>query len=219
MEANPPIRYGRRKERRALRAEAPRRRAGTPVAALAALVCAVGCAPGSGSSPPAAPAASPASSSAAGGLLGSYLERQAREFDAIPGARVERQDDRLLVTFAGDELFDSGSASLSPGVTRRFEIVAEILKRYPETEVVVRGYTDSVGSETQNLRLSEERAGHVRDDLVAMGVAPRRITAIGFGEQFPAMANETEAGRQRNRRVELELVPRQDQLTEGTGRY
>jgi len=163
--------------------------------------------------------AGPSGGAAAAGLLGSYLERQAHELGAVHDARVEQQDDRLLVTFASDLLFDTGSPSLSAGGLYRLEGVAEILKRYPETDVVVRGYTDSVGSETHNLRLSEDRAGNVRNDLIAMGVAGRRITAIGFGEQFPVTSNETEADRKRNRRVELELVPRQDQLTEGTGRY
>ncbi len=155
----------------------------------------------------------------AGGLLGNYLDQQAQELDAIPDAHVEQQADRLLVTFAGDLLFDSGSSTLSSGAQQRLSQVAETLKRYPETDVVVKGYTDSVGSETLNLRLSEDRASNVRNYLVGTGVGAYRITAIGFGEQFPVATNETEAGRQQNRRVELELVPHQDQLREGTGRY
>jgi outer membrane protein OmpA-like peptidoglycan-associated protein len=155
----------------------------------------------------------------AGGLIGRYLDNQARELDAIPGADVERQADRLLVTFQGDTLFDSGSSSVSPGAAQRLQSLAQTLSRYPASEVVVRGYTDSVGSEASNLRLSEDRANNVRNYLVNHGVAPARITAMGFGEQFPVATNATEAGRQQNRRVELEIVPQQDQLREPAPRY
>ena len=156
---------------------------------------------------------------AAGGLLGRYLDNQAQELDAIPDANVEQQADRLLVTFSGDLLFASGSSSLSPGAQQRLAQVADTLKRYPETEVIVKGYTDSAGGESFNLRLSEDRANNVRTYLIGLGVPAYRITALGFGEQFPVAPNDTEAGRQQNRRVELELIPQQDQLREDTGRY
>lgn len=155
----------------------------------------------------------------AGGLIGRYLDNQAREIDAIPDATVEQQSDRLLVTFPGDTLFDSGSSAISPGAARRLQSLAQTLNRYPASQVVVRGYTDSVGSEASNLRLSEDRANNVRNYLVNQGVAPSRITAMGFGEQFPIATNATEAGRQQNRRVEIEIVPQQDQLREPAPRY
>jgi outer membrane protein OmpA-like peptidoglycan-associated protein len=155
----------------------------------------------------------------AGGLIGRYLDNQAREIDAIPDATVEQQADRLLVTFPGDTLFDSGSSTISPGAAQRLRSLAQTLNRYPASQVVVRGYTDSVGSEASNQRLSEDRANNVRNYLVDQGVAPSRITAMGFGEQFPVATNATEAGRQQNRRVEIEIVPRQDQLREPAPRY
>lgn len=155
----------------------------------------------------------------AGGLIGRYLDNQAREIDAIPDASVERQSDRLLVTFPGDTLFDSGSSSVSPGAARRLSSLAQTLGRYPASEIVVRGYTDSVGSEASNLRLSEDRANNVRNYLVNDGVSPNRITAMGLGEQFPVATNRTEAGRQQNRRVEIEIVPQQDELREPSRRY
>lgn len=155
----------------------------------------------------------------AGGLIGRYLDNQAREIDSIPDADVERQSDRLLVTFPGDTLFDSGSSMISPGAGQRLQSLAQTLARYPESQVVVRGYTDSVGSEASNLRLSEDRANNVRNYLVSAGVAPSRVTAMGFGEQFPVATNATEAGRQQNRRVEVEIVPQQDRLRETSPRY
>jgi outer membrane protein OmpA-like peptidoglycan-associated protein len=155
----------------------------------------------------------------AGGLIGRYLDNQARAIDAIPDATVERQSDRLLVTFPGDVLFDSGSSTVSPGAAQRFQSLAQTLNQYPASQVVVRGYTDSVGSEASNLRLSEDRANNVRNHLVNYGVSPSRITAMGFGEQFPVATNATETGRQQNRRVELEIVPQQDQMREPSPRY
>jgi len=155
----------------------------------------------------------------AGGLIGRYLDNQARDIDAIPDATVERQADRLLVTFPGDVLFDSGSAAVSPGAAQRFQSLAQTLNQYPASQVIVKGYTDSVGSEASNLRLSEDRANNVRNYLVNYGVAPSRITAMGFGEDFPVATNATEVGRQQNRRVEIEIVPQQDQMREPSRRY
>ena len=143
----------------------------------------------------------------AGGLIGNYLERQAREIEAIPDAAVERREDSLLVLFPGDIVFAVDSAALSPGAYSRLGSFADTLKRYPETEVVVKGHTDSTGSESYNLRLSEERADSVRRYLIGEGVAAHRLTAVGFGEAMSLASNATAAGRQQNRRVEFDLRP------------
>jgi outer membrane protein OmpA-like peptidoglycan-associated protein len=159
-----------------------------------------------------------AAGAVAGGLIGRYLDNQAQQIDAIPDANVERQSDRLVVTFPGDTLFDSGSSSIMPGAAQRLDQLAQTLKQYPASDILIRGYTDSIGSEASNLRLSEDRANNVRNYLINQGVAPARITAMGFGEQFPLASNATESGRQQNRRVELEIRPEQDQLRESSGR-
>jgi outer membrane protein OmpA-like peptidoglycan-associated protein len=143
----------------------------------------------------------------AGGLIGNYLDKQAREVDAIPDAEVTRQEDRLLVVFPGDVMFDSGSSALSAGAYERLRSFADSVKRYPDTELVVKGHTDSQGSDSLNLKLSEERADTVRRYLVSQGVSASRVSAIGFGEQLPLASNDTEAGRQQNRRVEIEIRP------------
>jgi outer membrane protein OmpA-like peptidoglycan-associated protein len=150
----------------------------------------------------------------AGGLIGRYLDQQAQEIDAIPDANVERAEDRLIVTFAGDLLFASGSSSLSPGAQQRLAQLGQTLVRYPKSRMVVKGHTDSVGSESFNLDLSEQRANNVKNYLIAQGVSAARITSLGFGEQFPMAGNETEAGRQQNRRVEIEIVPIEEELRE-----
>jgi len=143
----------------------------------------------------------------AGGLIGHYLQKQAQEFDAIPDANVERREESLIVTLPGDVLFESGSAALSPGAYERLRTTADILNRYPDTVVIIKGHTDSAGSSDSNLELSERRADSVRNYLVGQGVASHRISAVGMGEAFPVASNDTPVGRQMNRRVELEVRP------------
>ena len=149
----------------------------------------------------------------AGGLIGNYLDKQAKELDAIPDADVQRREDSLIVMLPGDVLFDTNSSALAPGAYERLRSVAASLQRYPDTNIVVKGHTDSSGAESYNLKLSEERAENVRKYLVAEGVSASRVTAIGFGEAYPLVSNDTSSGRQQNRRVELEIKPN-DELRE-----
>lgn len=151
----------------------------------------------------------------AGGLIGSYLDKQAQELDAIPGAEVQRRNDSLLVNFESSLLFDTGSARLNAGAFDRLRSLAATLNRYPESDIVIKGHTDSQGTEEYNQTLSERRADGVRNFLIAEGVAPSRITAIGFGETLPVASNTTAAGRQQNRRVEVEIRPHEDVLRSG----
>jgi outer membrane protein OmpA-like peptidoglycan-associated protein len=150
---------------------------------------------------------------AVGGLAGTgvgwYLEKQKQEIDKIPDANVTQQGDALTVAFPGDLLFDSGSSSLSPGAYSRLDQLADTLNRYPEENVIVKGHTDSAGSETQNLSLSDQRADAVRRYLISKGVSSSRIEAVGLGESQPLVTNSTPEGRQQNRRVEIELRPNQ----------
>jgi outer membrane protein OmpA-like peptidoglycan-associated protein len=155
-----------------------------------------------------------AAGAVAGGLIGRYLENQSRELDAIPDATVTQQQDRLIVTFPGDVLFETGSARLSAGAQQRLGSFAQTLNRYPESNLVVRGHTDSTGTMALNDRLSQDRAESVRSYLISQGVAGDRISATGMGAQYPVATNANEAGRQQNRRVEIEIVPDQQQLQE-----
>lgn len=156
-----------------------------------------------------------AAGAVAGGLIGRYLDQQGRELDAIPDATVTPQEDRLLVSFPGDVFFESGSATLTSAAAERIDAVAQTLLRYPESRVVVRGHTDSTGTAARNQELSDARAEAVRDALVAQGVSEARIDAVGLASQFPVASNATDAGRQQNRRVELEIVPDRDRLQGG----
>lgn len=149
-----------------------------------------------------------------GGLIGNYMDKQKQEIeDAIPDANVERTNDGLQVMFAGDLLFDSGSSGLSPGAYSRLRTLADTLRSYPDTRVKVTGHSDAQGAEAFNLKLSEERADSVRRLLIAEGVEAHRVTSIGMGESLPVATNDTAAGRQQNRRVEITLQPN-EQLRE-----
>lgn len=108
----------------------------------------------------------------------------------------------MLVTL-GDVLFATGRAELQPGATRTVDQLATVLRQYPERRVQIDGFTDNVGSDADNLTLSQRRAQAFAQALVARGIASERIVAQGRGESMPVADNGTPAGRQQNRRVEI----------------
>ena len=114
-----------------------------------------------------------------------------------------RESARGLIVSMSDVLFDTGQSSLKPGAREKLAKVAGILIAYPGLDIEVGGYTDNVGSDETNQKLSENRAGAVRDYLVESGVATNSVTARGFGDTLPVASNNNSAGRQQNRRVEL----------------
>lgn len=103
----------------------------------------------------------------------------------------------------GDVLFDSGQAELKAGAFSTIDRLATFMRENPERTLVVEGYTDSVGSDAYNLSLSQRRADAVRAALLARGIDGSRITKSGMGKANPVAGNDTAAGRQRNRRVEI----------------
>jgi outer membrane protein OmpA-like peptidoglycan-associated protein len=114
-----------------------------------------------------------------------------------------RDSARGLIVSMSDVLFDSGRYSLKPGAREKLAKVAGILLAYPGLDIAVGGYTDNVGGDAMNQKLSENRAGSVRDYLVQQGVASHSVTARGFGNSLAVATNDNAAGRQQNRRVEL----------------
>jgi len=114
-----------------------------------------------------------------------------------------RDSARGLIVSMSDVLFDSGKYSLKPGAREKLAKVAGILLAYPGLDIAVVGYTDNVGGDAMNQKLSENRAGSVRDYLVQQGVATGSVTARGFGNSLAVASNDNAAGRQQNRRVEL----------------
>lgn len=123
---------------------------------------------------------------------------------------------RGLVLTLGDVLFDSGQATLKPGANRTIGALVTFLNENPERNVLIEGFTDSVGSDELNLGLSQRRADAVRTALVERGIAGTRIRTRGFGESYPVASNDTAAGRQQNRRVEIVISDPQGQIPERT---
>jgi outer membrane protein OmpA-like peptidoglycan-associated protein len=114
-----------------------------------------------------------------------------------------RDSARGLIVSMSDVLFDTGKYSLKPGAREKLAKVAGILLAYPGLNIEVGGYTDNVGGDEMNQKLSENRAGSVRDYLVQQGVATNSLSSRGFGNTLPVASNDNSAGRQQNRRVEL----------------
>jgi outer membrane protein OmpA-like peptidoglycan-associated protein len=190
-------------------------------AALAALACAQNpppAAPAAPAAPAPAPAPEPAVASTGAlrvggaGPIGSYLERQQSELEGIPGTQVERKKDALRVSVDGDGLFEGSSAELSAGGAERVRTLARTFAQYPKQRLIVKGHTDDQANERTSQRLSEERADRVRNLLVAEGVLPSRISAVGLGSSLPVASNSTAEGREQNRRLEIELLPDDDVL-------
>jgi outer membrane protein OmpA-like peptidoglycan-associated protein len=152
---------------------------------------------------------------AAGAGIGYYMDNQQKEMEAALAAEqaahdieVKRlQDETLKIDISSEISFDFGSAELKPAFMPTLEKVAGILVRYPKTVIHVVGHTDSVGSESYNMELSRHRAQSVINYFVLQGISQSRLVAVGRGESEPRASNDTAAGRQLNRRVEIYVKP------------
>jgi outer membrane protein OmpA-like peptidoglycan-associated protein len=128
---------------------------------------------------------------------------RARLSEQLNSILQTRDSARGLIVSMSDVLFDTGQYSLKPGAREKLAKVAGILLAYPGLNIEVGGYTDNVGGDDMNQKLSENRAGSVRDYLVQQGVTTNSVSARGFGNTLPVASNDSSAGRQQNRRVEL----------------
>lgn len=127
------------------------------------------------------------------------LERMQREFQELQAKQTERG----MVLTLGDVLFDTGEATLKPGAALALDRLAKFMQDNPRTTILVEGHTDSRGDEGYNQQLSERRAQAVAQALAERGVPGDRYRTIGRGEGFPVASNDSPAGRQQNRRVEI----------------
>jgi outer membrane protein OmpA-like peptidoglycan-associated protein len=146
----------------------------------------------------------------AGGAIGNYQDRQEQQLRAAmagSGVNVVRQGDNITLAMPGNITFASNSADLNADFYPILDKVSATLVQYDQTMVEVAGHTDSTGSAAYNQTLSERRARSVAAYLTSRGVRTARLIVVGDGENHPIGSNDTSAGRQQNRRVELTIVP------------
>lgn len=142
---------------------------------------------------------------AAGAVIGHKMDQQARELEQnIPGAIVERVGEGIQITFESGLLFDFDSDAIRGTARRNLDELARSLEKYDETNLLIVGHTDAVGTDSYNLDLSDRRAEAAARYLRSQGV-DRDIETVGRGEREPVESNDTESGRSRNRRVEVAI--------------
>lgn len=144
----------------------------------------------------------------AGGLIGNKMDKQAREIDnAVPGAEVERVGEGIKLTLNENAVrFDTNKSTLTATATANLDKLVTVFNNYPDTDIVIYGYTDSSGADDYNLRLSEQRAAAVKSYLITKGISSSRFTTSGMGEADPIATNDTPEGRTANRRVEFGIT-------------
>lgn len=142
----------------------------------------------------------------AGAVIGRQMDQQADELEGeLENAEVERIGEGIRVTFDSGILFAFDSSELQSSARENLGDLSQSLTQYPNTEVLIVGHTDSTGSDSYNMALSERRADSAANYLVQRGITRSRIRAEGRGETEPVASNEDEVGRQLNRRVEIAI--------------
>jgi outer membrane protein OmpA-like peptidoglycan-associated protein len=153
----------------------------------------------------------------AGGAIGAYMDKQERELrekTAGTGVDVVRNGDELLLNMPAGITFATNSYTIEPRFQPTLDKVADVLAQYQQTYIDIYGHTDSTGSDSINIPLSQNRAAAVSNYLSGKGVARARLGTQGFGSSQPVASNSTEEGRQQNRRVEIKVVPVADTTTQ-----
>jgi outer membrane protein OmpA-like peptidoglycan-associated protein len=142
----------------------------------------------------------------AGVLIGNYMDNQAEEMqNDISGAKIERVGEGIKITFDSGILFASNSSTLESQAKTNINKLATILNKYPDTNILVTGHTDSDGTEQYNQTLSESRARSVSNYTEMQGVSSSRFSIIGLGEKEPVASNDDASGKRMNRRVEIAI--------------
>jgi outer membrane protein OmpA-like peptidoglycan-associated protein len=141
-----------------------------------------------------------------GAVIGHQMDQQAKELrQNIPGAIIARVGEGITVTFASGLLYDFDSDVVRAEAAQNLRNLASSLGKYPNTDLMIVGHTDAVGSSTYNQTLSQRRGTSAANYLMAQGVSSTRLQALGRGETEPLGSNDTESGRQANRRVEVAI--------------
>lgn len=143
---------------------------------------------------------------AAGALIGREMDQRAEKIaQELPNAKVSRVGEGIAVTFASGLLYDFDSDRIRAEAAQNLRNLAASLDKYPNTDLLIVGHTDSQGPDSYNWDLSERRSRSAADYLAAQGVARTRLRTAGRGETEPIASNETDAGQQQNRRVEVAI--------------
>jgi len=143
---------------------------------------------------------------AAGYGIGRYMDKQAEELRKdLEGAEIERVGEGIKITFRDGIQFALNSAELSETSKSNLNELAETLKKYDDTNILIEGHTDITGTRDYNLKLSDRRAEAVAEYLTGLGVAKKRVTTEGYGPDQPVAENNSDYGRQQNRRVEVAI--------------
>jgi outer membrane protein OmpA-like peptidoglycan-associated protein len=148
---------------------------------------------------------------ASGAVIGNIMDTQEAELRQQlvgTGVQVMKQGDVIQLVMASDVTFRTDSSDINAGFYPALNSVARVFRKYNNTNIVVSGYTDNVGGDAYNQRLSERRAASVGSYLMSQGISPNRVFTQGFGKRNPRASNGTAAGRAQNRRVEITVRPR-----------
>ena len=153
---------------------------------------------------------------AAGNVIGRKMDKQAKEIkETLPGAEVESGGEGIKGTMKENIVnFAFDSSNLTSAAKTNLDKLAKVLKNNPDTNINIYGHTDSKGSDSYNLALSERRANAVKSYLSSKGISSSRMIATGMGESNPVATNDTESGRAQNRRVEFAITANQDMIND-----
>lgn len=156
----------------------------------------------------------------AGAVIGQRMDKQAAELeDELEDAEVQRVGEGIAVRFDSGLLFDFNSADLRSNARENLRSLADNLTKYPETDVLIVGHTDAVGSDSYNMELSQRRAESAARYLASLGIDRSRVTTLGRGESEPIASNDDDSGRQQNRRVEVAIFASEEYRDEISQQY
>lgn len=148
-----------------------------------------------------------------GAIIGRQMDKRAEELEEeLEGATIQRVEEGIAVSFDSGILFDFDSSSLRSNARENLENLARIMGEDEDTNLMIVGHTDSIGDENYNQGLSERRARSAADFIVSQGISSTRVEIKGMGENEPIADNETEAGRQENRRVEVAIFASEEYI-------
>ncbi|MEG0917470.1 MAG: OmpA family protein [Myroides sp.] len=150
----------------------------------------------------------------AGAIIGKNMDKQAQEIEnAVPGATVERVGEGIKVVLNENTVnFNFDSAELTSTAKGNLDKISKVLINNPKTLITIYGYTDSVGKDEYNMKLSRSRANAVKSYLGTKGIGVKRITSQGMGEADPIASNDTKEGQAKNRRVEFGIIANEDMV-------